>query len=112
MGNFGRSTLVLKPAIEAIRLLGRWRNVASGHMVLAAGCSCGAGTAAVRVQDYEQDILGFLRSRHPRAAGAADLAALLGAIAKQADPGDRALLEDLERSIASFEELHRGGRAS
>jgi hypothetical protein len=102
----------VKVAVEAMLLLGRWRNVASGHMVLGAGCSCGAGTAAVRVQDYEQDILGFLRTRHDRAAGAADLSALLGAIAKHAAPGDAALLEDLERSIASFEELHRGGRTS
>lgn len=112
MGNFRRSTLVLKPAIEAIRLLGRWRNVASGHMVLAAGCLCGAGTAAVRVQDYEADILGFLRSRHGRAKDAADLAALLGAIAKSPQAKDGALLQDLERSIASFEELHRGSRTS
>ena len=95
-----------------MRLLGRWRNVASGHMVLGAGCSCGAGTAAVRVQDYEQDIISFLGSRHARAKGAADLAALLGAIAKTPQASDGALLQDLERSIASFEELHRGGRTS
>lgn len=119
MGNFSRSTLVLKAAkpaanvaIEALRLLGRWRQVASGHMVLAAGCSCGAGSASVRVQDFEQDILAFLRARHRRAEGAADLAALLGAIARHAERADAALLEDLERSIASFEQLHRAGRTS
>ena len=81
-------------------------------MVLGAGCSCGAGTAAVRVQDYEQDILAFLRTRHVRARDAADLAALLGTIAKSPQAKDAALLQDLERSIASFEELHRGGRTS
>ena len=85
-------------------LLGRWQRVSSGHVVFAAGCSCGAASASVKVQDYEQDILAFLRARHGVRAGT--LVELLKAGA------GAAVLADLERSIDSFESLHRGARGS
>ena len=85
-------------------LLGRWQRVSSGHVVFGAGCSCGAASTSVKVQDYEQDILAFLRTRHGvRARTIVDL--LKGNAAAP-------VLADLERSIDSFESLHRGGRAS
>ena len=79
-------------------------------MVFSAGCSCGAAATSVRVQDYEQDILGFLRGRH--GAAASSIAELLSGIARQSAKTDAAILADLERSIDSFESLHRGGGAS
>ena len=92
-----------QPRVEAVRLLGKWQRACGGHVVFAAGCSCGAAATSVRVQDYEQDILGFLESRHgTRAASIADL---LGRMARNG--GDPALLADLERSIDSFESAHR-----
>jgi hypothetical protein len=117
MHDFGRSTPVLKakapnPAVEALRLLGRWRQLDAGHLLAAAGCSCGAGTTSVRVQDFEQDILAFLRQRHARAAAASGIAQLLSGIARRGAGADLALLADLERSIDSFEQLHRAGRTS
>jgi hypothetical protein len=90
-------------ALRAVVLLGRWQRVSSGHVVFAAGCSCGAASASVKVQDYEQDILAFLQSRH--GVRARTIAELLKAGAQGP------VLDDLERSIDSFESVHRGGGA-
>lgn len=98
-----------QPALEAIRLLGRWRRVVGGHLAFGAGCSCGAAATSVRAQDYEQDILAFLRGRH--GAAAASIPELLEGIAR-GGKADSALLADLARSIDSFESLHRGGGGS
>jgi hypothetical protein len=90
--------------LRAVILLGRWQRVSSGHVVFGGGCSCGAPTTSMKIQDYEQDILAFLQARHGvRARTIVEL--LKGNVA---DP----VLADLERSIDSFESLHRGGRAS
>lgn len=99
-----------QPAVEAVRLLGKWRRVATGHVAFGTGCACGAATIGVQVQDYEQDILGFLRGRHGTAASS--IAELLTGVARTATKADLAMLADLERSLDSFETLHRGKRAS
>ena len=96
-----------QPAVTAISLLGKWQRVSAGHVVFAAGCSCGAAATSVRVQDYEQDILAFLRKKH--GVQAASIAELLRGVARS---GARAVLEDLERSLESFESAHRGGGGS
>ncbi len=86
--------------------------------MFASGCSCGVGVG-VRLQDFEQQILDYLHARHGapavehtgyREGEAGSVTALLRAIATQgAGSGDyRALLADLERSLDSFDELHRG----
>lgn len=92
-----------------MRLLGKWQRLASGHVLLAGGCTCGVTATSVRVQDFEQDILAFLRGRHAR--GAASLAELLAGLGRSRGGGaaELALLRDLERSLDSFEEVHRGG---
>jgi hypothetical protein len=104
------------PAAEALRLLGRWQRVSTGHVVLGSGCSCGIETTSVRVPDFEQDILSFLRGRHRIEESVTSIAALLVAVARQtasAGAAERlALLADLERSIESFEAAHRGQRSS
>jgi hypothetical protein len=94
-----------QPAVEAVRLLGKWQRVSAGHVVFGAGCACGAGPTSVRVQDMEQDILAYLEGRHGR--GAASLADLLSAMARERGSEGLALLADLERSLDSFEEMHR-----
>jgi hypothetical protein len=99
-----------QPAVEAIRLLGAWQRVSGGHVVFAAGCSCGAAATSVRVQDYEQDILSFLQKKH--STQAASIADLLTGLARHGARGDLPILEDLERSIESFESAHRGGGGS
>ena len=72
--------------------------------MFGGGCSCGAAATSARVQDYEQDILAFLQARH--GVRARTIGELLKAGA------DAAVLADLERSIDSFESLHRGARGS
>ena len=99
-----------QPAVTAINLLGKWQRVSAGHVVFAAGCSCGAAATSVRVQDYEQDILAFLQGRHR--IQAASIADLLTQIARKGATADLRILEDLERSLDSFESLHRGGGGS
>jgi hypothetical protein len=99
-----------QPAVEALRLLGKWQRVSAGHVVFGAGCSCGAAAMSVRVQDYEQDILGFLRGRHGTVSPT--IAHLLAGVARAGAQTDLAMLADLERSIDSFESLHRGGGGS
>ena len=113
-------------AIEATRLLGKWTRLAQGHVMFGSGCSCGVGTG-VRLQDFEHQILDYLHAKYSAAgdpaivnllrerAGyregeAGSVTALLRAIATQGvrNGGHLALLTDLERSLDSFDELHRG----
>ena len=86
--------------------------------MFGSGCSCGV-VAGVRLQDFEQQILDYLHAKHGAAAveragyrqgEAGSVTALLRAIATQAagDGGHVALLADLEKSLDSFDELHRG----
>jgi hypothetical protein len=97
-------------AVEAVRLLGKWQRLSSGHVMLSSGCSCGTDAGALPVQSFERDILDFLYARHGE-QNFETLSALLIATARQPDEaaeGRRlALLADLERSIDSFDELHR-----
>lgn len=97
-----------KVAVAAMRLLGSWRRIAQGHVALSTGCSCGVGVSNLRVQDFEQDILDFLRSRHGDACSQKTITDLLSDIARTNDAGARALLADLEGSIESFEQQHSG----
>jgi hypothetical protein len=99
----------LSAAVEATRLLGKWTRLAQGHVMFGAGCSCGVGFGNLRLQDFEPQILDYLRTKHGirEFAGVAEL---LRSIATRSEaPGEPlALLADLERSLDSFEELHRG----
>lgn len=99
-----------QPSVEAVRLLGKWQRVSGGHVAFGAGCSCGAAAISVRVQDYEQDILAFLQGRHRTQAGS--IRVLLTDMARRNASADLRILEDLERSLDSFESLHRGGAGS
>jgi hypothetical protein len=66
------------------------------------------GVSNLRVQDFEQDILEYLRSRHGDACGARSIADLLAGIARERPAGAKALLADLARSLDSFEQQHSG----
>lgn len=98
-------------ALEATRLLGKWTKLAQGHVMFGSGCSCGVGFGNLRLQDFEPQILEYLRGKHGD-SGHRAITELLRAIATQ-DSGKKssarlALLSDLERSLDSFDELHRG----
>jgi len=109
----------LSAAVEATRLLGKWTKLAQGHVMFGSGWSCGVGVG-VRLQDFERQILDYLHAKHGAAVvqrggyreEAGSVTALLRAIATQGTveqpAGQLALLADLERSIDSFDELHRG----
>jgi hypothetical protein len=122
------------PPIEAMQLLGRWTRVAQGHIGFGGGCACsGAEFCNMQAKDMEQHILDYIESKY-RAAGAADVCALLADRAgyRRAESGSisellRALatpsgesiperrqmevLADLGRSIESLDEAQRGGAA-
>jgi hypothetical protein len=76
--------------------------------MFGAGCSCGLGSAGLRLADFEPQILDYLKTKHG-VGGYAAVAELLKSIAK-AGGGTKelALLADFERSLDSFDELHRG----
>jgi hypothetical protein len=93
-------------SLDAVRLLGRWNRLAREHLVLGAGCACGVGFGALKLGDFEEQILDYLRSRHGDLAGDS-IAGLLSGIAKSGSEKARPLLEDLARSLDSFDELHR-----
>lgn len=95
-----------KPAVLALRLLGAWNRLAQGHVAMSTGCTCGVGASNLRVQDFEEQILEFLRDKH--GANAGSIPDLLTAIVKAGGEGARALLSDLERTIDSFEQQHSG----
>ncbi len=95
-------------SLKAMQLLGSWNRIAHAHVALAAGCSCGVGVSNLRVQDFEADILDFLRSRHAAAQAAVSIADLLTDIARGGRRGADSLLADLARSLESFETQHSG----
>src|SRR3970040_1274084 len=95
-------------AATALRLVGHWRRIAQGHVALATGCSCGVGVSNLRVQDFERDILDFLRSKHGDAYSQKTITDLLSDIARTNDAGARSLITALEGSIDSFEQQHSG----
>ena len=99
---------VFSAAVEATRLLGKWTKLAQGHVAFGAGCSCGAGVPGLRLQDFEPQILDYLTTKHGT-SGFAGVPDLLRSIVKQGEGNERLpLLADLERSLDSFDELHRG----
>jgi len=79
--------------------------------MFGSGCSCGVGFGNLRLQDFEPQILDYLRAKHGD-TGHTAITELLRAIATQdseKESGARlALLADLARSLDSFDELHRG----
>jgi len=95
------------PRLRAIELLGRWTRLAQGHLPLGRGCSCGAGLVNLRIADMERDLLDYLRSRHPGLAQAGSIADLLRALAGSKNGAREKVLTDLERSLDSFDGLHR-----
>jgi hypothetical protein len=96
-----------KSGAKALQLLGRWTRLAQGHLPLGARCSCGAPIVNVRVADLERDVLDYLASRHAAARNASSVPELLRTIAVESQAEADELLSDLERSLASFQELHR-----
>jgi len=94
--------------VFAMQVLGGWNRIAHGHVALSAGCSCGVGVSNLRVQDFEQDILDFLRSRHPLAVGPGSIAELLATLTRSGNLAAMPLLTDLARSLESFESQHSG----
>jgi len=97
--------------MEAVQLLGKWTRLTQGHVLIGGtGCSCGLAAANVRVQDFEQQILDYLGGKYATAAKVDSIAALLRVMAAQPVGGDGqalALLADLDRTLESFDELHR-----
>ena len=95
--------------LRALRLLGRWTKLAQGHVLLGSGCSCGVGPGSMPVADFEQDIVGFLRTRHAGIPGESGLTELLRGIAsgRHGTESAGAVLNDLEQSLDSFEQVHR-----
>ncbi len=99
-------------SLRAIQLLGKWTRLSQGHIALGAGCLCGASFGSLQPLDYDQQIVEFLLGKHPGFAStnATRLDRLLGAIAKGGtgctQQACAALLDDVERSIESFGELH------
>lgn len=99
----------LDTKVEAVRFLGRWTRLAQGHVLVGGGCSCGVGAASVRLEEFEQQILDYLKGKYAAAGKASSVPALLRAIAADsADDGESVrLLADLDRTMESFEALHR-----
>ena len=74
--------------------------------MLGAGCACGVAVSARKLGDFEEQILDYLRSKHGSLSGGS-VAEILQGIAKTGDDKAQPLLEDLARSLESFDELHR-----
>ena len=105
-----KAALVPKPAVIALQLLGTWNRIAQGHVGLSLGCSCGVGTSNLRAQDFEEQILDYLQSKHGQQAGSIPelLTQIARATAEESWAKSTALLGDLERSLQSFEQQHSG----
>ena len=104
--------------IEAAQLLGKWTSLAQGHVLMGGNCSCGLGAGSLRIEEFEQQILDYLDGKHAlrglagyERGKSGSLSALLRAVAKDAAQAQSAqwlsLLDDLNRTLQSFEEVHR-----
>ena len=96
--------------IEAVQLLGKWTRLAQGHVLVGGGCSCGLVGANMRIEDFEQQIIDYLRGKHGAAVNSDRIATVLQSIAKPTSADAQkslALLDDLNRTLESFDELHR-----
>ncbi len=107
--------------IEAARLLGQWTSLARGHVLMGGNCSCGLGAGALPIAEFEQQILDYLDSKHGLRSRAGyergksgSLATLLQSIARDASEAQStqwlSLLDDLDRTLESFGEAHRGAQ--
>ena len=114
--------------IEAARLLGKWTSLARGHVLMGGNCSCGLGAGSLRIDEFEQQILDYLEGKLAASGDAAasqalrdragyergtsgSLSELLRSLAKDGEAEATpwlSLLDDLERTLQSFEEAHRG----
>jgi len=96
----------LSAAVEATRLLGKWMKLAQGHVMFGAGCSCGLGVG-LGLADFEPQILDYLKTKHG-VSGFAGVPDWLRSIVKEGGNKEQlALLDDLSRSLDSFDEMHR-----
>jgi hypothetical protein len=92
--------------VVAIQLLGQWNRICGGHVALSTGCSCGVAASGLRVQDFEEQILDYLHGRH--AGRFASISELLTGVARNPHDGSVQVLEDLQRTLDSFEQQHSG----
>lgn len=106
-------------ALGALRLLGRWQRVSSGHLWFTNGCACGIG-ATVDLADLDDLVLDYLKRKFAALPATAALLAahempggmksLLRAVVTGATSlppvalGE--LLAAIESSVASIEEQH------
>lgn len=117
------------PRIEAAQLLGKWTSLAQGHVLMGGNCSCGVAGGSLRIEEFEQQILDYLEGKLAASGNAAvtqalrdragyergkagSLSALLRSITANAGKAEPAqwlpVLDDLNRTLESFEEAHRG----
>ena len=94
-----------------MQLLGKWTSLAQGHVFVGGNCSCGFGGGSLQIADFEQQILDYLDGKGYKRGSSASLGALLRAIAEQPPDTDSGgsllLLDDLKRTLDSFDEKHR-----
>ena len=114
--------------IEAVQLLGKWTSLAQGHILVGGNCSCGLAGGSLPIVEFEQQILDYLDGKYAGEGNTAvtqllragaryergssgSVGELLRSIAAQpagTEPGRwLSLLDDLRRTLESFEELHR-----
>ena len=114
--------------IEAAQLLGKWTSLAQGHVFMGGNCSCGVSGGSLRIDEFEQQILDYLDGKLAASGNAVvaqflceragyergksgSLSALLRSITADAGKAQAAewlsLLDDLKRTLESFEEVHR-----
>ena len=128
MAKLNKSGRTRNVSVEAAQLLGKWTSLAQGHVLMGGNCSCGLGAGSLRIEEFEQQILDYLDGKSTASGNAAvtqllreragyergksgSLSALLRAIttdARETQPARwLSLLDDLKRTLESFEEVHR-----
>lgn len=105
-----------------------WGRLASTHTMIGGGCSCGVGSVAVALGDFEQDIVDYVQAEAERNRRT-DVLALLDSAAREGERWSisrllsrfagrdatfdacpaQFILERLTGTLRSFDKLH-GGR--
>ncbi len=127
MGKVSKRAKARNIRFEAAQLLGKWTSLAQGHVLMGGNCSCGVGGGSLRIDEFEQQILDYLDGKLTASGNAAvaqflreragyergksgSLSALLRSITTDAEAKSTqwlSLLDDLKRTLESFEEVHR-----
>jgi len=115
----------ISPSTYATQLYGKWTRISRLHIGLGQGCICNMNSVTLQVNDFEQDITEYIINKHShnehfnkwmdkhinvsQSTNGTVLEILKQIVISPLEKRlAQELLEDIDRTISSFEKLHGG----